>query len=90
MMASRFARYAGGLLGGLILLDLLRRWLFARARCCQRDRETQERLFDLEGKMMAEQRQHAQEKREALRKLDELRQLSSEMQVVNVAQWKLT
>ncbi|MGI5818118.1 MAG: SNF2-related protein [Armatimonadota bacterium] len=49
----------------------------------------EDRLFDLEGKMLNEQRQHAQEKREALRKLDDLRELSSEVRLVNLAQWEL-
>jgi superfamily II DNA or RNA helicase len=54
----------------------------------QRD-ALEERLFDLEGKMLNEQRQHAQEKREALHKLDDLRELSSKVQLVNIAQWEL-
>lgn len=49
----------------------------------------EEKLFDLEGKMLAEQRQHAQEKRKALRKLDDLRALRSEVRLVNMAQWEL-
>jgi superfamily II DNA or RNA helicase len=54
----------------------------------QRD-SLEERLFDLEGRMLNEQRQHAQEKREALHKLDGLRELSREVHLVNMAQWEL-
>ncbi|MGD9496489.1 MAG: SNF2-related protein [Armatimonadota bacterium] len=54
----------------------------------QRD-ALEDRLFELEGKMLEEQRRHAADRREAIRQLDELRELSSEVRLVNMAWWNM-